>query len=409
MSLDSQTTSKCFRLLQDVLLDAFHVSAFYMAPPYTNVDKIDNGIRAAVWANYKTPESGMPFINTSQTHRILNVKSNLGFYNVILLLHTGEPAPEYRDFISIGPFRDNELSADYFTQILREAHISPTDIQRIKYIYESMPYAQLDAVINVTKHIVSLYIPEFKELEPTLVQYSEQKRAVEIQTEILEKNTIESSAKYQDLLFHFLDELKTGDNIKAKKSMQHFLHESKLLGNRNLKDYKSTLLLLNDYCHTALLQTSIHPYHILKQAGSIRVKIEDMTSLARLEQMPSEICHKYCLLVKNYANPDYSRLTKEMITYIQLHLEEDLSLSSLAEYFHKNPSVLSNAFSKETGQTLTNFVHQTRIQESLRLFHTTDMSVSQVATAVGYQDFSYFSKVFSKHVGVSPREYRRRR
>lgn len=409
MSLKSNLTQKCFHLLQNVLLDAFHVSALYMTPPYTDVDKIDNGIRAAVWANYKTAESGMPFINASQTHRILSVKSNLGFYNVIILLRTEESADERPDFISIGPFRDNELSADYFAQILRESHVSPADIQRIKYIYEGMPYAQLDAVINVTKHIVGSYIPEFKELEPRLVQYSEQKRAVEIQTEILEKNSIESADQFQELLFRFLEELKTGDNAKAKKALQYFLHETKAMSKKNMRDYKMTLQVLNDYCHFALLQTSIHPYHVLKQSSSIRIKIEDMTSLARLEQMPNEICHKYCLLVKNYANPDYSKLTKEIIAYIQLHLEDDLSLNSLATHFHKNASALSNSFSHETGQTLTNFVHQTRIQEALRLFNTTTMSVSQVATAVGYQDFSYFSKVFSKHVGVSPREYRKGR
>lgn len=405
MSIDNSTIQKCFHLLQDILLDAFHISTFYMAPPYPDFDKIDNGIRSAVWSDYKTEEAGRPFINASQTNRILNVKSNLGFYNIIILIKSGE----FPEFISIGPFRDNELSTDYFAQILRESHISPTDIQRIRSIYESMPYAQSDAVINVSKHILGNYLPEFKDYEPRLVQYAEQKRAIEIQTEILENNTIESSSLYQNLLFHFLEELKTGDNQKAKKALQIFLHETKLLGSRNMKDYKTTLQILNDYCHTALLHTSIHPYHILKLAGSIRVKIDDMTSLSRLEQMSNEICHKYCLLVKNYANPDYSRLTKEIITYIQLHLEEDLTLNCLAEQFHKNSSVLSNTFSKETGQTLTGFVNQTRIQEAIRLFNTTDMSVSQVATAVGYQDFSYFSKVFSRHVGISPREYRKGR
>ena len=405
MALENHTAQKCFQLLQDVLLDAFHVSALYLTPPYTDFDKIDNGIRAAVWPDYRTEESGKPFINASQEHRLLTVRSNLGFYNIILLLNSGWFEQMQQEFISIGPFRDNELSTDYFARILKESHISPTDIQRIRHIYETMPYAQPDSVINVTKHIVGQFLPEFKELEPRLVQYSEQKRAIEIQTDILERNTIELSARYQDYLFQFLAELKTGDNTKARKCMQLFLQESRLLGNRNLKDYKTALQLLNDYCHTALLQTTIHPYHVLKQASSLRVKIEDLTSLARLEQMPNEICHKYCLLVKNYANPDYSRLTKELITYIQLHLEEELSLNTLAEHFHKNPSVLSNSFSKETGQTLTNFVHQIRIQEALRLFNTTDMSVSQVATAVGYQDFSYFSKVFSRHVGLSPRQY----
>lgn len=155
----------------------------------------------------------------------------------------------------------------------------------------------------------------------------------------------------------------------------------------------------------ALLQTSIHPFYVMRQAISVNTQIANTTSLPRLVQMPGEICHKYCLLVKNYANPEYSRLTKDVITYIQLHLEEELSLNGLATHFNKNASVLSHTFSKDTGQTLTQFIHQTRIQEAILLFNTTNMSVSEVAMAVGYQDFSYFSKVFSKNIGCSPREY----
>ena len=196
-----------------------------------------------------------------------------------------------------------------------------------------------------------------------------------------------------------------GNNNLAKKALQSFLHESKLTSNRTLRNYKSLLNALNTYCHLALLQTDIHPSYILKQAASIGMRIEETTSLAKLEQMPNDICHKYCLLVKNYANPEYSKLTKNVIAYIQNHLDEELSLNQLAMNFDKNASFLSNTFSKDTGVTLTKFIHQTRIQEAIRLFNTTDMPVSEVSLAVGYQDFSYFSKMFSKIVGTSPREY----
>ena len=120
----------------------------------------------------------------------------------------------------------------------------------------------------------------------------------------------------------------------------------------------------------------------------------------------NEICHKYCLLVKNYANQECSRLTKEVMEYIQLHLEEELSLSYLAEHFNKNASVLSNTFSKDKGISITAYIQQTRVQAAIKLFNTTKLTVSEVATLVGYQDFSYFSKVFSKHTGCSPRAYK---
>ena len=147
----------------------------------------------------------------------------------------------------------------------------------------------------------------------------------------------------------------------------------------------------------------------MTQAFSIRARIDSMTSRTKLEHMSNDICHKYCLLVKNYANPEYSKITRDVIDYIQLHMEEELSLAYFSTYFNKNASALSSTFSRDTGMSLTKFIHQTRIQEAVKYLNTTDMSISEIAVAVGYQDFSYFSKLFTRVIGCSPREYRGRR
>lgn len=393
---------KCYELLQNVLLDGFNVPVIYFTPPYTDIKKIDLGIRATVWPNYNDRDTKISLSNLSSQYRILIIKSNLGFYNVLVFFDSDTK----QDFISIGPFRNDELSPNYFVQILKEAHVTPTTVRGIRHIYESMPFAHVDTIVNVSKHILGTFIPEFKETTPELYQYAEQKREIEINTDLLEQNFIKSSEQYYALLFAFLKYLEQGDNSGAKKALQTFLQETKFIMNRNMQDTKLLLHALNDYCHMALLQTSIHPSHVLKQSASIGVRIENTTSLAKLEQLPNEICHKYCLLVKNYSNPDYSKLTRDVIAFVQLHYEEELSLMEISSHFNKNPSVLSNVFSKETGQPLTTFIQQTRIREAIRLFNTTTMSVSEVAMAVGYQDFSYFSKIFSKNTGHSPREYK---
>ena len=393
----------CFELLKNVLLDAFAVSAIYFTPPYDDISKIDQGIRAAVWTNYNDENTKIQLTGLSQSNsRLLIIRSNLGFYNLMVFWECENPT----DFISIGPFRNDELSPNYFTQILKEAHVSPALLQQIRYVYESMPFIQIDAIVNVVKHIVGTRIPGFEEISPELIEYTEHDRPIEMHLEVIEQNFIRFSELYYENLSDFLKYVQAGDNVNAKKAMQHFLHESKMTTRRTLRNYKTLLATLNDYCHMALLQTSIHPSHILRQAATIGTRIEQTTDLSKLEQLPNEICHKYCLLVKNYAHPEYSKLTKDVIAYIQCHLEEELSLSSLALAFGKNPSFLSGTFSKDMGQSLTKFIQQARIQEAVRLFNTTKLSVSEVALSVGYQDFSYFSKIFSKIIGRSPREYR---
>ncbi len=396
---------KSFELLQQVLMDAFNVAAVYHTPPYADFEKIDWGIRAAVWTKYDDEDSRILFHNSAAGRQFLIVKSNLGFYNLILTLQ----ACATPDFISVGPFRDEELTPEYFITILKEANISPATIQGMRSIYETMPFAQLDAVVNVTRHIVSIYFEEFRDITPRLLQYAEQKREVIMNMDVLDRKTAEDSKQYQERLFTLLKYIKQGDVDHAKNSLRSFWQKANFDKTKNTKEYRNHLMTLNDYCHMALLETDIHPSHILKQATSLRLKLDSISSYARLEQMPAEICRKYCLLVKNYAHPGYSKMTKDIIAHIHFHMEAPLSLSYFADYFSKNATLLSNVFKKETGQTLTNYIQQVRMEEAHRLLHTTDLSISDIAIAVGYPDFSYFSKIFSRFHGCSPSAYRRNR
>ncbi len=402
MEQNTPTIRNCYELLKNILLDAFKVPTMFFTPPYADITKIDQGMRAAVWTNYNDQNTKIHFSDTTCEYRMLIIKSNLGFYNILAIFGSGTKP----DFVSVGPFRDEELSPGYFTNILKESHIAPADIQEMKHIYERMPLVQPDAIVNVMKHIIGSFVEEFQEIVPEILQFSEENRTVNINRDVLDNYSMEYAEEYQKLLFKFLRFLKYGDTASAKKALHGFLDKLTLTGNKSMRDYKITLHRVNDYCHMELLHSSIHPLYVIKLAASVSMKIENMTSMNKLEQMANEICHKYCLLVKNYANPDSSRLTKDVIAYIQLHLDEDLSLNHLAGHFKKNASALSNTFSKETGQTVTKFIHMTRVQEAIRLFNTTNLSVSEVAMAVGYTDFSYFSKVFSKNIGCSPREYK---
>ena len=123
--------------------------------------------------------------------------------------------------------------------------------------------------------------------------------------------------------------------------------------------------------------------------------------------MPFDMVRKYSMLAKNYTYEKYSYLIRTVVNYIDQHLYSELTLSIHAEKFDKNPSYLSNAFKKEVGETLTSYIGRQRSRASLRYFNTTNMSVAEVAGAVGIPDFGYFSKLFKRHIGISPREYKK--
>lgn len=92
--------------------------------------------------------------------------------------------------------------------------------------------------------------------------------------------------------------------------------------------------------------------------------------------------------------------------YVDAHYIEDLSLGDLASRFGLDGSYLSRSFKQAAGSNLTVYVTQLRVAEAKRLLQRRELSITEVAQAVGYGDYAYFSRVFKKLTGISPRQYR---
>ena len=69
-------------------------------------------------------------------------------------------------------------------------------------------------------------------------------------------------------------------------------------------------------------------------------------------------------------------------------------------------SYLSSLFKKETGTTITDYINSTRIRQALILLNTSSLPIGEVASRCGFLDSNYFSRIFKKQLGLSPREYR---
>lgn len=99
------------------------------------------------------------------------------------------------------------------------------------------------------------------------------------------------------------------------------------------------------------------------------------------------------------------QMVKRILESVEKHLAEDLSLHSFSERLFVNPSYLSRLFKKETGESFSNYVLTRRMERAKELL-TAGAKVYDAADAVGYQDVSYFAKVFRKYFGVAPSDLR---
>jgi len=93
--------------------------------------------------------------------------------------------------------------------------------------------------------------------------------------------------------------------------------------------------------------------------------------------------------------------------FIHHHFQEEISLSILSERFHFSPQYIAKKFKELYNTTVMTCVIELRMEKAKSLLAHTDMSVSEIANALGYVDENYFGKVFRKHHGVSPLQYRK--
>ena len=100
-------------------------------------------------------------------------------------------------------------------------------------------------------------------------------------------------------------------------------------------------------------------------------------------------------------------LLQQAVRYIDSHFtQESLSLNQVAREVNISANYLSAVFSQEIGATFTEYVTAKRMDRAKELLRTTDKRSGEVAAAVGYKDPHYFSFLFKKTQGCTPRDYR---
>nr|WP_302025269.1 response regulator [uncultured Blautia sp.] len=92
--------------------------------------------------------------------------------------------------------------------------------------------------------------------------------------------------------------------------------------------------------------------------------------------------------------------------YILTSYHENITLTALASAYHMDASYLSRMFSQTYGETIIAYLTRVRMEQAIRLMGDEEKKLETISFLVGYDDYNYFSRVFRKKLGISPREYR---
>ena len=128
--------------------------------------------------------------------------------------------------------------------------------------------------------------------------------------------------------------------------------------------------------------------------------------LSSFEKVNGSISHKKKSIDPKDETAFFPRLIRKALVYIEKNFMNPLTLDEVARVNAMSRYHFSRIFKLKTGFSFKDYINSKRIQRAKYLIENEDMNITEAAFAVGYNDLSYFSRVFQKKEGLSPSKYK---
>ncbi len=159
--------------------------------------------------------------------------------------------------------------------------------------------------------------------------------------------------------------------------------------------------------------------HFAKKHGIASRELSDLAHRYLSQDIPvrqtvDAVIEPLILLLEAYFEQKREQCTDEMalsyrvLRYVTENCHTKLTMGELAAHFHYSVSTLSHLFLKNSGKSLPAYIEDLRLNEAKWYLANSDTSITEIAMFLGYNSSNYFSSMFKKRCGMTPREYRNR-
>lgn len=319
-----------------------------------------------------------------------------------------------RHFFYIGPYLFNDMTENSIRQLITVTGIPESLFSQLQDYYYSLPiiadktsfytlirnaYQSICERDSIVEETFDLRTLESRE------EYLRKHTFIVSEDPVLSMNLLENRYDGEDI---FLEAVAQGNTAKAMSIMvQMSGTRIAARADNELRDRKNLTLSVNTLLRRTAYKAGVHPFYIDSISANYARFIENASSRQELEDVMPYLVRSYCELVEKRSTALYSAPVRQMLVTIDASIDSDLSLKRFANELFLNTSYLSSLFKKETGMTLTDYVNHHRIGYAKRLLKSTTLSIQAVATTVGISDIHYFTRLFRRETGLSPREFRK--
>ena len=370
---------------------------------------IDYRFRETFFPNFDYSQLGENIYRLITPEVLYHFQDDLGLYYSIFCFKEQESIPDR--VMILGPFMTHPMSTSEVQSIIQEKHISQNMAASVMEFYNRIPLVpSYDFWSNSVFYLVSQIVGRPVEYlhvtnsEIQLFQSSFSDYHIPDEYETTWKN-IEERYQWEH---NFMEAVSKGDITAAATAHSHFLkYRITPRVPDPVRNRKNMSIILNTLLRKAVQAGGVHPLHIDHLSTRFAIQIENCFSVEQLNVLSKDMVRKYCLLEQNYSHSSYSTLVKNCVDYIDFHFAEEITLHSLAERFAVSDSYLSRLFKQETGTVVIDYLNRARVKESLFLLKRNELSITEIALRCGFSSSTYFSRVFRKIQGMTPKTYQK--
>lgn len=199
-------------------------------------------------------------------------------------------------------------------------------------------------------------------------------------------------------------EMMQTDGVKhTHEKLLQYIEEQRQQGGWHKKVLSSFLRELVQMLYRHLNDCKYSYAQIFDDSEFVSYEKAANVSIAGVREFVNYIFDK---LERSGGEADQEDVVRQIRDFIEQHLGENISRATLAKEVFLSEGYLSKIFLKETGISLPNYIAERRMEKAKEYLANSSIPVSRIATEVGYNNFSYFSKTFRELTGCTPNEYR---
>ena len=312
--------------------------------------------------------------------------------------------------ILVGPFLMDEPDSLLISDLSDKYHI-PLD--SLLELYEESHALPVVSPAKVTQISRLLYYMFSSLISDSYQQFIIKQEKLQQQSKINEsiQNYKSCSTSYRmeypyDKEKALITKVKTGDAAQAKAILNDLLGYVFFAEGNNLEIIKTRAIELCSLLSRAAIEGGATNDIILKMNNHFLKNLQEIQNLDNLCYSLQETLEAFMENMFDYIPGKNHDLIKKAISYISKNFSGNLTLEEVADQVHLNPAYFSSIFKQSTGSSFKEYLNMVRIEESKRLLANTDYTIIDIAIASGFEDQSYFSRVFKKYTGLTPRQYR---